>query len=296
MRRWLTAVALGGTVALALTGCANPAGVDGELTDDWAMVSEAKSFVPDAGVCLPSGDNPGLFSSYNPLDCAENHQIEVVHVGTLTGANAERTSPPPEDSPAAREAFAECDRAASTAVGAEWRGGRLSLNVGFPPPAGWAGGARWFRCDLAEITSLDDRSMVMRKGSLTGALKDGSALAHTCFSPKISGDDVEEMRPVSCTSKHRAEFAGTYTAPDTSYDAFVRNSEAIHKSCRKVIASFAKVPNDSRLVYRTGSIFYPPQEEAWDKGDRGVQCFVWVSNRDLTGSVKGNGAKLLPVR
>lgn len=56
------------------------------------------------------------------------------------------------------------------------------------------------------------------------------------------------------------------------------------------------MPDDGALVYRTGTYLYGPDEEQWAAGDRGVRCLLWLSNRDLTRSVKGAGTKGLPVR
>ncbi|MBQ1070629.1 septum formation family protein, partial [Micromonospora sp. D75] len=177
----------------------------------------------------------------------------------------------------------------------DWRSGRLRLSVVFPSALAWSGGARWYRCDVAEVTDLDQGDVAERTGSLRGALKPGSKLALGCFNPKMSKDDVQEMRPVACTAKHHAEFVGVYQAPDISYAEFERTPLRTHKACRGLIAKYAKLPDDGNMQYRAGTIIYHPYAEQWRDGDRGVQCFLWVSDRTLTRSVKGAGAKALPI-
>lgn len=296
MRRWWTAAALGVTAVLALAGCGAPGGVDRDLADDWPALPAAKAFVPETGTCHATLQDVGYLSGYNPIDCAAGHRSETLHVGTLTGADADRSTPPRAGSNGVRAARAECDRKVNAAVGADWRSGRLLLSVIFPSAQAWAGGARWFRCDVSEVTSLDDGSITLHSGSLRGALKRGSPLAFGCFNPKLAKDDIEEMRPVACTAKHHAEFVGVYQFPQVSYAQFQSSSVRAHKACRSLIAKYAKVPDNSDMQYRAGTIIYHPLEEEWKDGNRGVQCFLWLSDRTLSRSVKGAGSKGLPIR
>ncbi|MFD0786502.1 septum formation family protein [Micromonospora azadirachtae] len=295
MRRWWTAAVVSTVALLGLAGCA-PAGLDAELTDDWPTFAAAEAFVPEPGVCHLAIQEVGYLSAYSPVDCAGPHRTETLHVGTLTGTDAKRSTPPPAGSVGMRTARTECDREVDKAVGADWRSGRINVDVVFPSPAAWTGGARWFRCDASEIASLDKPDIDPRSGSLRDALKGTSELAYGCFDPKLVKDDIEAMVPKACTGKHHAEFVGVYQAPDISYAEFTRTPLSLHKACRKLIASYVKVPNDSNMQYRAGTIFYHPLEEAWKNGDRGVQCFLWVSDRTLTRSMKGAGNKGLPVR
>ncbi len=295
MRRWLTAVALGGAATLSLTGCANPGGVDGDLTNDWTTIGEPVAFLPEAGTCHPRFQEIGYLSAYQPVDCAQSHAVETLHLGTFTGEDAERLSPPPAGSPSLRTARAECEAKTKAALGADWHSARLSLSVVLPSSYAWSGGARWFRCDVGEVESLDDRDLVTRTGSLKDALRTSSELTYGCFRPKLVKDDLDGMTPVSCTAKHRSEFVGIWVAPDVPYDSFKKDTARTHKGCVGVIASFAKVPNDGDIKYRVGSIYYSPHKDDWEAGDRSVLCFLWISDRDLTRSLKGAGTKGLPI-
>ncbi|MFG1654168.1 septum formation family protein [Micromonospora sp. NPDC049275] len=295
MRRWLTAIAGGAAVALALTGCGAPAGVDSDLVDDWPAPVAAQQFVPTAGVCHHAYQQVGFLSGYNPMECGESHRVETLHVGTLTGPGAERGTPPPPGSEGMRAAQAGCQTEVNKAVGADWRSGRLGLAVVLPSPAAWAGGARWFRCDVTEITSIDDTAVDLRTGSLRGALTGAAPLAYRCFNPKLNKDKIEEMVAVSCTAKHHAEFVGIWQAPDISYAEFNRTTKRTHRACQSVTARYAKVPDNSQLDFRAGTIYYQPYEQEWRNGNRGVQCFLWISDRNLTRSMRNAGTKGLPV-
>ncbi|GLI01936.1 hypothetical protein Pa4123_72130 [Phytohabitans aurantiacus] len=293
MRRWAFVVVM----VLFAAGCGGPAGTDGSLVDDWSAQAEPKVFVPAAQTCHPTNaaDSTSSMTLYNPVVCDKSHASETFHVGQFGGANASGSKPPAADSPAARVAWGECDTKASEYVGAPWRSGRLYVTVLLPTDAAWAGGARWFRCDLTETSDLELRADVRRTASLRDAMKAGSPLAHGCYQPIMKGDDVDVMKPVDCGQAHRAEFVGVWAAPETPYADFEKNDERAHRGCLIAVASYAKVPFDGNMKYRAGTIFYYPTEYEWGWGDRGVKCFMW-SDRDLKKSIKAAGPSGLPIR
>ena len=293
MRRWLTGIVLGTAATLALVGCGRPAGTDGDLVDDWAPMAAPTIFTPEADTCHAQPQEVGYLRAYAPVDCEQPHRAETLHVGELTDVDGAK--PPASGSAGARAAFSECDRAARTALGGDWRTGRIALTVIFPSPPAWTGGARWFRCDAHEMRGLDAPVPERRTGSLSGALAGSSKLRYGCFNAVMKGDEVTEMVAVKCSAGHRAEFVGIWQAPKTSYSEFLKNAEQTHRACRSVIAKFAKIPDDGNLRYRVGTIFYQPSQDEWRSGNRGVQCFLWNSDRALTRSVKGAGTGLLPI-
>lgn len=293
MRRWWGVAGVGAVAAVVLGACGGPVGLDDDLTDDWAAIGPPTVWTPQSGICHPQLTEDSL-STYQPVDCALSHRAETIQVGRFTGGDADRASAPPSGSSAARAAHADCDRQATALLGADWRTGRLGLALLLPRAAAWAAGARWYRCDLYETRSLDDDTAVQRTGGLRSALTGPSPLRHTCFIPRLIGDDVNYMDPVGCDQPHRVEFAGLYRAPESTFEVFERNSTRTHHACLSIIAAFAKVPDNDDLGNRLGSIFYHPDAAAWAAGDRGVQCFLWVGDRDLTRSVKGAGPAALP--
>jgi len=298
---WGVALAVtGGLSAILLSGCGGlPAGVDGKITDDWRGVSEPTSFTPPAGVCHETDyTETGSLASFDPVDCGGPHRTETIFVGTFTGTAAGRTSPPPESSPELRAAYAECDKRARAYLGNDFRYGRLWLGVVVPSSQGWKGGSRWFRCDAVEKADHENfGDTVNRSGSLKGALSSASPLRLTCYRVKAQQSGVIDSRtPAACSSPHNSEFAGAFTAPVSAYPAKSADWDRLHDACRKVIAKYVGLPDDGDLKYRTGTVVVPGAEEDWQAGNRGVRCYLYVSDKTFTRSLKGAGTKGLPIR
>ncbi|WBB81349.1 septum formation family protein [Micromonospora sp. WMMD882] len=298
MRRWLVALtlALAGTLA-ASTGCARPTTADGDLTDDWPALPVARPFVPASGVCLPRSVTVVPAATYETVDCARPHLAETIHVGAVTDGDRPASGPddrPTSGSAALRSARADCDQRARDMLGGDWRTARLTLQIALPTTVGWAAGARWYRCDLSEVDSLENTRPVVRVGSLRGALLGDSPLSHRCFDPKLIAGDLNYMAPVLCSQPHRAEFVGVYQEQEMSWARFASAADAVHRRCMAMIAEYAEVPNNSDLPYRAGSIFYPPSRHEWEEGDRGIRCFLWSDDRKLTRSMRGAGPAGLP--
>jgi hypothetical protein len=299
MRRWLTAMALAGVAGLLMSACGNPAGVDGSLPDDWAPLAEPTAFTPPAGVC-----HPGAFrataplSLFNPVDCGASHKSETVYVGTFTGASAARSTPPAPGSPDLRPAFAECDAKAAGFLGGDWRTGRLSLGVAVPSGGAWAGGSRWFRCDLDELSTVQGLLEAnTRTASLRAALTGPSPLHLGCLATRLAKDGtIESMRAVECGDAHNTEFVGVWKAPDIPYPSKDADWARLHTECRRLVAKYAGVPDDGKLRYRTGVVSLPGSPEEWRAGNRGVRCYLWLSDRTLTRSLRNGGTGALPIK
>ncbi|MEH1167482.1 septum formation family protein [Micromonospora sp. CPCC 205539] len=296
MRRQTWAAVTAAFIVVALAGCGTPAGTDGDVADDWQPMAQAQQFTPKAGECHVVPEDSGYLTSYAPVDCAKIHLVETFHIGTFTGTNAARTSPPASGSTAMRGAFADCDKQAKQFVGGDWRNARLSLQVTPASPHGWNGGGRWYRCDIFELNEEDgvnnrgDRAME-RTGTLRGAAKNGSPLLHGC----MTRDKWEFLRAAACTAVHQYEYAGIWNAPDRSFEDATRDEDAIHAKCRTVIARYAKVPVDANLRYRTGSTYVFPSRQLWERGDRGVRCYFYSSGDKIKRSIAGGGSKVLPI-
>ncbi|MEV0394877.1 septum formation family protein [Polymorphospora rubra] len=294
--RWFRSLlaALAAGLILTVTGCGNPADVDGLLTDDWPAIPEPVAVVPVAGQCHESvsGSTQVSMSDHRPVDCGIIQRAETVHVGTFEDAD----SVPPDGSPRIRAAFAECDRKTRDWVGGDWRTARLKLAVRTPTETGWAGGARWFRCDLSEVRALDATLGVGRKGSLKNALTTQPELLYGCFNVILSPDDTVASIPgTTCDRPHEAEFVGIHTAKQVTYEAFLEDEAATHAACLRLVAAYAKVPVDGDLEYRAGTLYYEPDGAAWTAGDRGVRCLLWMPEK-LNRSVRGGGDSALPIQ
>ncbi len=116
MRRLRVVLAL--AAVLLLAGCTGglPAGVDGDLTNDWQAMTQPTVTVPVAGVCYAEEATTGAASGDAPTrGCVNNpHQVETVYVWSFTGDDAQRSSPPPIGGQARAAAYAGSARARPT--------------------------------------------------------------------------------------------------------------------------------------------------------------------------------------
>jgi hypothetical protein len=292
----LAAGALAGVaVSVLVVACSAPAGLDGELVDDWPAPPEATVWTPAAATCHSSSFLVApTREAYQPVDCAQPHVLETVHVGQVSGGS--RPALPPDGSPERRAAYQECLTRTTDFLGADWRTARLWLGVALPSTAAWQGGARWFRCDLWEVKSKDDPTEVPRRGSLKDALRGGGSLAYGCYTATVKNDNVEAMTAVDCAKPHNAEFAGVHVAGDVPYPKTDKaRDDLAFAGCRGVVARYTGVPDDANFFFRMGLIVTPYSEEEWRQGNRGIRCHLWLS-RTVSKSMKGAGPGALPAR
>ena len=290
---YLTAIAV-------LAGCGNPGNVDGDLVNDWTPISAPEGFTPQAGTChLASFAEAAARDAYETIDCALQHRTETVYVGRYGVPASDADRPPAKGSAGARAAYRECDLKTTAFVGAPWRLGRLWIGVSHPTPDAWTGGARWFRCEVVEVSSIeDDGGLVQRAGSLRDVLKPAaSPLRLACYAIQLDPTGAITTMPVSrCATKHNAEFVGVWYAPALAYPKKDSQWEKFHDGCRKLIASYVGVPIDGNLEFRTGVVSLPGGEDVWASGDHAVRCYLWLDSAELTSSLKGKGAKALPIQ
>jgi hypothetical protein len=298
VRLRLTGAVVIAAAALLLTGCGKPPGTDGNLTNNWAALPEAKIPVPVAKVCYQiESDNPSTVTKWPAsVECARTHTVETIHVGTFGGDDATRSSPPPTGGPGRRKAYEECASQAKTFLGDDWRAGRLDLFLVTPVTLHWEGGARWFRCDLVEYKDLDNYEIVSRTASLQGGLGSSRELGLGCFRATEKGGSIDTMVATDCNAAHNSEFTGVYVAADGTYpaDSAARGRQDL-EGCKPITAGFTGVPNDSNLQFRVGQITFPFGKEDWELGNRGVRCYLWITSRALTKSGKGAGTAGFPI-
>lgn len=296
----LSMAAVLSAVLLIAGGCGMPGGVDGDLTNGWAAMAAATGFEPVAGTCHGANYDPvGARATYDEIDCTLPHRTETVYVGTYPAPAADSDEPPIDGSAGAKAAYQACDEKTSTYVGGPWRNARLWIGVTHPTDAAWAGGARWFRCEVLQLASVeDDAGLVERSGTLQGALANGASdLLLGCYAVTVDGNGkIGTMPAVPCTGKHNAEFVGVWTAKNLDYPSNDAGWAKFHDGCRGLIATYAGVPNDKDLQFRTGVVSLPGDEAVWQLGDYGVRCYLWLDGVELTAPVKGKGVKSLPVQ
>jgi Septum formation len=299
-RRWPVAAALSLLTLALAAGCGNPAGVDGDLTDGWAAIGVPTGFTPAAETChLANFATFGPRSTYEEVDCKLKHRTETVYVGTYPSPAAEASDPPAQDSAGARAAYQDCDARTTAYVGGPWRTARLWIGVTQPSRAAWAGGARWYRCEVLVSSSVeDDGGLVQRVGTLRGALDErASPLLLTCYNVLLDEDGkISTMPARECAAKHNAEFVGIWDAGKAGYPRTAEQWDKFHDGCRSRIASYVGVPDDDDLQFRAGVISLPGGNDVWELGDRGVRCYLWLDATTLTSSLKGKGGKAMPVQ
>ncbi|WFE28834.1 septum formation family protein [Solwaraspora sp. WMMD791] len=297
-RRAVLATALTLTVATVAACGQLPDGVDGELTGGWTPLAEPVPFVPEAGVCHNRETTSGAMVDYIPIDCAQMHLLEIVHVGEFTGEHAAADTAPEPGSAARLAARAECDQRVTEFIGGSWRSGTLRLVVVTPSQQAWDGGARWLRCDLGETQGTDFDNIIFRSVTLAGVLTDAeSSVPLRCFdSASVASDGELLVERVACDAPHQSEFAGTYVEDKLSYQEVRSNADEVHRRCKTVVAGFAKVPDDGDLQYRVGTVYSYPGASDWADGDRTIRCYAWRADPLLTRSVRGGGTSALPVQ
>lgn len=299
MRRWLTALVCT-VVLLPATACSStpappPAGLDGDVTDGWRPIGAAAPFRPTAGTCHEELTTAAGMDEYQPVECRELHVSETVFVGTLTGAAADAGAAPALGSAGSRTAYRECSTRTTAFVGRPWRTGLLSVTVAWPSPEAWGGGARWYRCEVTQA-DLTSARQIGREGTLRESLAGPAPLRMRCFDPTVAGQRVDSMRPVPCSRRHRAEFVGIWKAPDMDFAKLATDRERTARGCRRAIARYAGVPDDSDVQFRSGWISYNPTEDEWLQGERQVRCFTWFNDEQRTRSVRNAGVAGLPIK
>jgi hypothetical protein len=298
--RLVTAIATVAGLLVLLAGCGRPGDVDGLLVNDWKPIGTPVGFVPVAQAChLASYAQIGTRVAYEEVDCKIKHRTETVYVGTYPSPAADADAPPPAGSAGARAAYRTCDRETTEYVGGPWRTARLWVGVTRPSAAAWTGGARWFRCDVLEISSIeDDGGLVQRSGSLRDAIElPSSALLLTCYAIKLDpAGAIDTMPLTSCANRHNAEFVGVWNAPNLAFPEQDKQWAQFHTGCRALISTYVGVPNDKDLPFRTGVVSLPGGDDVWAQGDHGVRCYLWLDAATLTAPLKGKGVKGLPIQ
>jgi hypothetical protein len=287
VRRWFALIAVVGVLAAGGCTAAPTPGIDGDLTNSWGLPPVAVAWRPLNRTCVDDVRETASQTDEPPHSCGQRHAAETYYVGDLPGTAAAGSEA------ATLQAYPECDKQAALFLGADWHTGMLQILVVLPAPRAWTAGARWFACDVAEES--EDGGAAGRDDSLAQALTGDAVLKQRCFNPTVDSSEVSAMPTAPCTGAHHAEFAGVWTAPaGVKLDA-LGDDPRFAKGCRTAIARFAAVPDDSNLQYRVGYLGLPPTDASWKMGDRGVRCYLWLSDETLRGSYQGAGGKKLPI-
>jgi Septum formation len=288
--RGIVGTLLTGVTVLALAACSLPPGTDGDLTNQWPAMAAPTGWEPKTGACSTEFFVQAHRATYDPIECTKDHRYETVFVGQFTGDAAALSSPPGAGKPEMAAAWADCDAKATEFLGGEWRDAKIWIGVSTPSAGNWAGGARWYRCEVGAREELREGVVSMAK-SLKGEFAGASALRYGCYQhEKESFERVEK----ACTEPHNAEYTG-FVKVSYAYTDLKNHADEFFGKCRSSIARYAGVPDDGNVKYRTGvSIDFPAQAD-WEAGDSNVRCFMWLGSEKKTRSIKGVGTGGLPI-
>ncbi|MEV6931655.1 septum formation family protein [Dactylosporangium sp. NPDC051485] len=297
MVRKLTA-ALVPVMALALlAGCGAPAGTDKDLIDDWAMLGTPKVPSPPVGACYTTTadtfqtENITQFSFKLADSCTATHASETFYVGDLTGSAASGTTPPKGE--ALKDGWAKCGSEAEKFLGGDYHDGRLEMLVLVPSATQWTAGARYLRCDLAEVVS-DGNKPVSRTSSLKGGLGGDKPAALTCATEVYDTDGTSwlDYTPTSCTSTHNMEYVGTYIANDQAFpDSQDARKKLIRPGCEAIGAKYLNLTATQLTNHQQVGIgYWMVGKEDWERGNRAARCYAMLFDKKTTSkSIKGIG-------
>jgi hypothetical protein len=302
-RRAFAALVLACSTVSVLAACSTPPGTDGQLLDDWVPLAEPKVSVPVAGQCFTTTASNAFrleASSFTAANsCIVDHAVELAHVGEITGADANADAVPDPNSAAAKAAYAACASAVQEFLGDAWQTGRVHLLVQFPTDKQWDGGARFYRCDLAEIAD-ESGKVVIRKESLRDGLRGDKALGLSCVNDFGENDEsVDGIDFVACTAKHTAEFSGVFTVTpaNRAYPGDDQLGEIVLDGCEQLAAKYLGLPN-TNIPEGLGWFSLGTTEEDWGQGNQSVRCYVGVFDRKRPirggATIKGLGNKPIP--
>jgi hypothetical protein len=272
------------------TACGVSAG-DGNLSDDWAVMSDATVRVPEAGKCYTvssRGRDAYTPSWFRPVSCTDQHTAETFHVGQLPESVSAQPKFGDRDYWAA---FDVCETQSKTFLGGDWHAARLYLTMFVPTTQQWDAGARWFACQLMETESVVDSIAVPRNVSLQNALTGAAAVAHRCTNVTgLTEKSWGDMTAVDCAQPHDAEYAGSFKVPGTTAPTGDKRDTTFDE-CWNVVARYLGGTVDGM---RMGYIPWGMHPQDWQRGDRWVRCFAWSSEKKTRGSAKGLGDRTPP--
>jgi hypothetical protein len=292
MKRWT--VALSTTMVLLVAGCGDPAGTDGDLFDGWAALAAPTVPKPSPGECWTfsgAADKLQVGPELVEVECAVSHSSETIHVGQFTGTLATQTKVPAGAE--LTDAFAACQSEANNFLGGDWHDGRLVLRVLPPSEKQWAGDARYYRCDLVEVSD-DTYTIAPRTTSLKDTLRGNRPVEIGCVKVETgSGGSIEDFVPTKCDTLHNGEYTGTFYSPDARpypTDATARRN-LLQPGCKTIVARFLGLNDAAFDANKQISFAWSTATPVrWSHGDRTARCYLLLEgNLTVSRSLRANG-------
>lgn len=292
MKRWTVGLSM--TLVLFAAGCGNPAGTDGDLFNGWTALAAPTVPKPAAGECWTSkedADKIAVGPDLVEVECGTPHASETIHVGEFTGNFAQKSTAPTGAD--LTDAFGACQSEANTFLGGDWHDGKLTLRVLPPSEKQWAGEARYYRCDLVEVSD-DTQTVSPRTTSLKDTLRGSRPIEIGCVKVETaSGGGIEDFVPSKCDTLHNGEYAGTFYSPDARpypSDAAARRA-LLQPGCKTMVARLLGLTDaqfdENKQITFAWSTASPTR---WSYGDRTARCYLLLEGTlSVSRSLRGNG-------
>lgn len=294
---WLIAVGLAITVGACSTA---PTVGDGRLGVAWAQMPTPAVPQPQAGGCT-TGSSPAprfswdmpLFAGSTPAPdaCGAAHLSETYFVGGYAAdADADGAARPKVGSVLFRQAYETCAQKADDFLGGDFHTARAQILPVLPTDVQWAGHARWYRCEMVEVSNASG-DLKSRTGSLRDGLRGTRPLALTCASNTLSSDQkfIENITFTDCATPHDVELTGVFTAPDGDYPGDAQVQSTALDACYGVGAQYLGL--NRATLDSTGGVSWSAwggDKNRWLAGDRSFWCFMGeYPSRKLIGSIQG---------
>ncbi len=109
-----------------------------------------------------------------------------------------------------------------------------------------------------------------------------------CFM-EATGEIVDEVEVVGCTSPHDYEIYHVVNHPAGPSDAWIGDAEMsdfVDAECKGSFEGFVGLDYESSSLF---IYFLAPTENTWGGGDREVICSLYLPDEQLTESMEGSG-------
>lgn len=253
---------------LLIAGCGDNA-VRGE-DDEVVEAGEVGAFEVRVGDCFDDGQLSAEASEVQEVDalpCDQPHDNEVYAVFELPDGEY------PGDDAVIEQSNAGCIERFAEFTGTAYEESQLDITQLFPTEDSW--------------NTLDDREVVCAVYDPSGPIEGSVKGQGESYALPTEGDCVtEDWTEIDCAEEHYAEI---YLIADVEGDEFPGEEQIDQQASDMCLAEFAGYVgteyDDSELDY----LYFTPDADTWEQGDRQVICAVGDSSGNSTGSAKGSG-------
>jgi hypothetical protein len=251
--------------------------------ESWAITcSNCGALRPDLSVGTP------------PIESSlADRPVESPSTTTVSNRDATPT-PPPSTEPASRTA-PMWSPATTSGSGVPAANASLATTVARPAPArtGRRFPLRWILVGLFLLAPAISGAITNAGRTSGGAIDKGGDLsasdlrAGDCFDLKDqNAETIDDVHAVPCTTEHQYETFFSGSMPAGSYPTDAAMDDWITGQCDPAFKAYVGVAYENSHL----DVFnLTPTKEAWNAGDRSIQCDVTDPNQHrLTESLKGS--------